>query len=156
MKMDHMILYIIYACTFMSLAYIPKSKWREASIAFLFQQFITWSLGLIPVEYHLLEYPVRELPDVNGTSFLFEFLVYPIIGVFFCIHYPRTKTLWRKFIYISGFCTVLTISEVLFEKYTDLIRYLHWDWYVSWLSIYATLYVLWVFYSWYFKLNRKT
>ncbi|MEH7381304.1 CBO0543 family protein [Bacillus sp. JJ1533] len=154
MKLEHMILYIIYGCTFISLAYIPKSKWREASIAFLFQQTITWSLGLITVEFHLLEYPDRELSSINGTSFLFEFLCYPVISIFFCIHYPRTKPIWKKFIYISGFCSVLTLLEVIIEKYTNLIHYLHWDWYVSWLSIYATLYLLWVFYCWYFRLER--
>ncbi|MEH7237641.1 CBO0543 family protein [Bacillus sp. JJ1562] len=148
-----MILYICYSCTIISLAFIPKNKLREASIAFLFQQFVSWFLGLLAVELHLLEYPVREFPNVNGTSFLFEFLVYPVISVFFCIYYPKTSTNWKKFIYISAFCTAMTISEVIYEKYTDLINYVHWDWYVSWISLYATLLLLWKFYKWYFKLT---
>ncbi len=134
MKIELMILYIIYSCIFISLAFIPKGKWREASIAFLFQQCITWFLGLIPVQLHLLEYPVREFPTVNGTSFLFEFLAYPVISIFFCIYYPQTSSKRKKFLYASGFSTAITISEVIFEKYTDLITYIHWGWYVSWLS----------------------
>lgn len=154
MKLEHMILYIIYACVFISFAFIPKDKRREASIAFSFQQCTTWFLGLIPVQLHLLEYPAREFPQVNGTSFLFEFLAYPVIGVFFCIHYPLTGNRRKKFIYVSGLCTVITILEVIFEKYTDLITYLHWDWYVSWVTIYGTLSLLWAFYKWYFRLNE--
>jgi len=154
MKMEYMMLYIIYSCTFIAIAFIPKDKWREASIAFLFQQCVTWFLGLIPVELHLLAYPVREFPNVNGTSFLFEFLLYPLIGVFFCIHYPHKRTKWRQFIYVSSFSTVLTLLEVIFEKYTDLITYVHWQWYVSWLTISLTLSLLWIFYKWYFKLQE--
>ncbi|WP_099355064.1 CBO0543 family protein [Fredinandcohnia onubensis] len=153
MKMEHMILYIIYACTIISLAFIPKNKWKEASLAFLFQQCVTWFLGLLVVELHLLKYPVMEFPNVNGTSFLFEFLAYPIICAFFCIYYPRKSTSWRKVFYISTFCTIMTISEIIFVKYTDLIIYVHWDWYITWLSLYASLFLLWSFYKWYFKLN---
>lgn len=153
MKMEHMILYIIYACTIISLAFIPKNKWKEASLAFLFQQCVTWFLGLLVVELHLLKYPVREFPNVNGTSFLFEFLAYPIISAFFCIYYPRKSTSWRKVFYISTFCTAMTISEIIYVKYTALITYVHWDWYITWLSLYASLFLLWSFYKWYFKLN---
>jgi hypothetical protein len=155
MTKDHMILYIVYACTFISLAFIPKDKWREASIAFSFQQFVTWTLGLVVVEFHWIEYPVRELAKVNGSSFLFEFLVYPIIGIFFCLYYPLRSTNWKKVLYISAFTTGITIPEVIIEKYTNLIKYIHWDWYVTSASVYATLYLLWVFYRWYLKLPNN-
>jgi hypothetical protein len=153
MMKDYMILYIVYACTFISLAFIPKDKQREASIAFSFQQFVTWFLGLVVVELDLIEYPVRELADVNGSSFLFEFLVYPVIGIYFCLYYPLKSPNWKKVIYISSFSTAITIPEIIVENYTNLIRYIHWDWYVTWTSVYATLYLLWFFYKWYFKLQ---
>lgn len=154
MQIDHLILYILYAITFMSLAYIPKSKWREASLAFSFQQCITWFLGLLVVELNLIEYPVRELAKVNRTSFLFEFIQYPLISSFYCIYYPLTRSTRITILYTSTFCTALVIPEILFEKYTDLISYVHWEWYVSWLSMYITLTILWHFYKWYFKLGE--
>ncbi|WP_425541874.1 CBO0543 family protein [Bacillus carboniphilus] len=138
----------------MSLAYIPKSKWREASLAFSFQQCITWFLGLLVVELNLIEYPVRELAKVNRTSFLFEFIQYPIVSSFYCIYYPLNRTLRVRILYTSTFCTALVIPEILFEKYTDLISYVHWEWYVSWLSIYISLTILWYFYKWYFRLEE--
>lgn len=153
--MEHMILYIVYACTFISLAYIPKNKWREASIAYFFQQCTTWFLGLLTVELDLLEYPVREFANINETSFLFEFLFYPIVGSFFCIYYPRNKSMGKKILYTSAFCTSLTIPEVIVESYTNLINYLKWEWYITWLSLYITLKILWIFYKWFFQLNEK-
>ncbi|WP_096155622.1 MULTISPECIES: CBO0543 family protein [Bacillus] len=153
MNIEFMLLYVLYAITFISLGFIPKNKWREASIAFSFQQFVTWFLGLLVVQLNLIEYPVRELANVNGTSFLFEFIMFPIISSFFCIYYPQKKTIWKKFVYISSFCTILTLLEILFEKYTNLINYLHWDWYVTWITVFGSLILIWKFYKWFFQLK---
>ncbi|WP_395947785.1 CBO0543 family protein [Bacillus sp. X1(2014)] len=109
----------------------------------------------IAVGLNLLEYPVRELAKVNGTSFLYEFFLFPVVTIFFCIYYPQTSKRWKKFIYISAFSTGLTIPEVIIVQYTNLIKYLKWEWYYTWTSVYATLFLAWVFYKWYFKLNKR-
>lgn len=155
MKIDQLILYILYSCTFISLAFIPKDKLRDASIIFLFQQFVTWFAGILAVGFNLLEYPVRELAKVNGTSFLYEFFQYPVITVFFCLFYPKTNSFWKKSLYISAYSTGLTLPEVIIEKYTNLISYIHWHWYYTWASVYATLFLAWIFYKWYFRLNNR-
>ena len=155
MKVDLLIIYILYSFTFISLAFIPKNKLRDASIIFLFQQAVTWFAGILAVGLNLLEYPVRELAKVNGTSFLYEFFLFPVVTIFFCIYYPRTSIRWKKIIYISAFSTGLTVPEVIIEHYTNLIKYLRWEWYVTWISVYATLFLAWVFYKWYFKLNKR-
>ncbi|MDR7236596.1 CBO0543 family protein [Neobacillus drentensis] len=155
MKVDQSILYILYACTFISLAFIPKHKLRDASIIFLFQQAVTWFAGILAVGFNLLEYPVRELAKVNGTSFLYEFFLYPVITIFFCLYYPRISKRWKKIIYISTFSTGLTIPEVIIEQNTNLIKYLKWEWYDTWASVYITLFLAWIFYKWYFKLTNR-
>lgn len=158
MKIDQMILYILYACTFISLAFIPKNKLRDASIIFIFQQGVTWFAGILAIGFNLLEYPVRELAKVNGTSFLFEFFLYPVITIFFCINYPKTNSIWIKFLYLGAFATGLTgltVPEVIIEKYTNLITYIDWKWYYTWSSVYATLYLAWTFYRWLFRLNNR-
>ncbi|MCT2535349.1 hypothetical protein NC661_19355 [Aquibacillus koreensis] len=153
MNLEHMILYSVYACTFISFAFIPKNKIREASVIYLFQLFVSWFLGLLVVELDLIEYPIRELARVNGTSFLFEFLVYPIITVYYSIYYPRIASKWKGILYTGLFATGITIPEIIVERYTDIIRYLHWHWSISWLSIYLTLSLSWLFYKWYFKID---
>lgn len=155
MQIDHLILYIVYGICFILLAYVPRQKWREASIAFLFQQFVTWFLGLLVVELRLIDYPIRELAHVTRSSFVFEFLAFPIVGIFFCLYFPVSRGGWAKFLYTSLFSTTLTIPEVLLEKYTDLIHYHKWEWYITWLSLSATLYLAWIFYCWYFQLAKK-
>lgn len=157
MKIEHTILYAIYACTFIAIAFIPKNKLKQASIIFTYQQCVTWFLGLLVVELHLLEYPVRELANVHETSFLFEFLVFPVISIFFCLYYPLISNAWRKFLYTSAFCTGITMLEVIFEKYTLLITYIKWEWYFTWFSVYSTLILSWFFYKWFFKItDNKT
>jgi hypothetical protein len=153
MNIEHTILYSYYAAAFISLRFIPRDKWREASIIFLGQQFFTWFSGLLVVELQLIEYPVRELADVHKTSFLFEFLAFPIISIFYCIYYPQAAGAWRKFLYTSAFCSVLTLLEIIFEQYTLLISYIKWDWYVTWISVYAALLLSHWFYKWFFKIN---
>ncbi|MED4225034.1 CBO0543 family protein [Neobacillus cucumis] len=96
MKVDQLIIYILYSCTFISLAFIPKEKLRDASIIFLFQQAVTWFAGILAVGLNLVEYPVRELAKVNGTSFLYEFFLFPVVTIFFCIYYPRASKRWKN------------------------------------------------------------
>lgn len=153
MPTDYLILHIVYAISFILLAYIPRDRFREASIAFLFHQFITWFLGLLVVELRLLEYPVREFSDTLRTSFVYEFLAFPMIGVFYCLYFPINKSGWAKFLYTSAFATGLTIPEIFINKYTNLVEYHHWGWYVTWGSISTTLYLLGIFYRWYFRLE---
>ncbi|MBU8919007.1 CBO0543 family protein [Neobacillus sp. 114] len=149
--MEVTFLYAIWSITIFSLVLIPKKRLNEASVIFVFQQLITWSLGLIVAELNWIEYPVREFASVNRTSFTFEFWVYPLISVFYVLHYPVHKSNWKRIFYTSIITTVLIISEILFEKFTDLIEYIHWEWYVSWISVYATLYVAQRFHRWFFK-----
>lgn len=149
--MEVTLLYAIWSITIYSLVLIPKKRLNEASVIFVYQQLITWSLGLIVAELNWIEYPVREFASVNRTSFTFEFWVYPVISVFYVLYYPVHKSVWKRILYTAMITTVLIISEVLFEKFTNLIKYIHWEWYVSWISVYATLYVAQRFHRWFFK-----
>lgn len=45
-----------------------------------------------------------------------------------------------KFIYIASYTGIKTLIEALLEKYTNLIKYVNWQWYWSFM-----------FYKWYFK-----
>lgn len=155
MNVEKTILYSIWSITLISLVFLPKNRLREASISYLFQQSISWFLGLLVIEWHLIEYPVRELASVNKTSFTFEFFVYPVISAFFAIYYPGHRSLWIRFFYLSFFSTIVTVSEVLFENYTDLIKYVRWEWYYSWISVFLTLGLLRLFYSWFFKYDQR-
>ncbi|NMC57343.1 MAG: hypothetical protein GYA50_09005, partial [Eubacteriaceae bacterium] len=115
----------------------------------------TWILGLTVVQLGLIEYPVRFFPYATRTSFTFEYFVYPSICVIFNLYYPNGKSRFRQFMHYFYFCTAITIIEVLIEKYTDIIKYLHWTWHVTWITLFITFFLSRKFYVWFFSKYNK-
>lgn len=141
MKLYYGILAGVWILSLLLMILIPKDRRRMAVLAFLFKQTITYLLGLVAVELGLLAYPVRELADINRTSFTYEFMAYPMVCAIFNVYYPNGKSLWRQVIYYAGFCTILTVPEILLERYTPLVQYIHWNWPVTWLSLLVTFFM---------------
>ena len=129
---------------------VPKHRRREAHVVFLFQQLITWALGLCTVEFGLLKYPVHELHKANYTSITFEYFIYPTVAVYFNLYYPSKRAVWLRLCYYAAFAASITGPEVLIEHTTRLIHYTGWHWYYTTVSITATLLLSRLFYSWYF------
>jgi hypothetical protein len=90
---------------------VPRNKLREAQLIFLFKQMLAWVNGLIVVELHLIEYPVRELMAYGG-SFSFEFFIYPAVCVLFNLHFPEDKGWMAETGWYILFPTWMTIMEV--------------------------------------------
>lgn len=135
---------------FMSLWFIPKHKRRVASFIFLFAQMPAWILGLLVVEAGLIEYPVRELHKANATSFTFEFLVLPLLCVFFNLYYPEGASISKKLAYYIKILSIFTTVEYVVEKYTLVINYLHWEWYFTFASMGIVIYLIRAGYKWFF------
>lgn len=148
--------YIIYTVQvilviFLLYRYIPKNKIRDAHVAYLFKLMITWSVGLIVAENRLIEYPIRMFPYANKASFIFEFFLYPAICAIFIVNYPEKKNLFGKFMYYFYYCTALTIIEVLEERYTLILDYIHWNWFLTWISFFATFLIARNYNKWFFS-----
>jgi hypothetical protein len=74
--------------------------------------------------------------------------------VLFNLHYPEKKGYLGQFMHYVYFCTAMTIVEVLCQSYTNLIRYIHWSWYMTWITEFATFFISRRFYTWFFKLKK--
>ncbi|HYE12406.1 MAG TPA: CBO0543 family protein [Patescibacteria group bacterium] len=135
--------------------FVPRNKIREASLIFLFKQTMTWILGLTVVELGLLEYPVRSFRYATNTSFDFEYFFYPAICIIFNLHYPNKKSTLMQFMYYAYYCTSMSAIELIVEKYTDIITYIHWTWYATWVSLFITFYLSRKFYRWFFRLKEN-
>jgi len=135
--------------------YVPKEKIREAQIAFLAQQAITWAFGFAVVEMRLLEYPVRFFEYASRTSFTFEYFVYPSISVLFVLYHPNGKGILKQLGYNAKYCSVITGIEVILERYTDLISYHHWNWLYTWIGVFITLYLCNRYHQWFFKQDKS-
>ncbi|HJV45834.1 MAG TPA: CBO0543 family protein [Bacillota bacterium] len=131
--------------------YIPRSKLLDAHISFLFMQAQTWLLGAIVVELHLIEYPYRFVKYAYRISFVYEYFIYPAISALFNVHFPQKKGWKVKTIYVFSYASVLTVIEVILEKYTYVIKYIHWYWYWTWISLVITLLISYFYYLWFYK-----
>lgn len=150
MRMEWWLLLLVYILTTGILFFIPKKKFRLAIVAFLFKQIITFLIGLVVVELGLLEYPVRLFASINRTSFTYEFYVFPVVCAAFNVWYPSDRRKLIQFGYYTGFSSVMTILEVIIEKYTDLIEYIHWEWYISWITLCCSFFISRLFCVWFF------
>ena len=111
--------------------------------------------GLSVVEFKLIEYPSKaSIPYASKTSFAFEYFIYPCICAIFNVHYPIKKNTFGEFMYYFYYCTSMTVLEIFVEKYTNILKYIHWTWYITWITLYMTFYCTRKFYLW-FKKNDK-
>ncbi|MED4203324.1 CBO0543 family protein [Neobacillus mesonae] len=154
MRIEWWILISVYIVTAGLIFFIPKNKIRLAVVAFLFKQMITFIIGLMVYEWGLLEYPVRLFASINRTSFTFEYFSFPMVCAVFNVWFPAHRTKLIQWGYYASFSSVLVIMEVIIEKYTELINYIHWEWYISWLSICLSFFISRLFCVWFFGKGR--
>jgi hypothetical protein len=138
LPLQYGIIVSVWILSLLLILIIPPQKRRLAMVAFLFKQYITCIFGHAVVELQLLAYPVRELADVSRTSFTYEYMAYPMTCAVFNAYFPSHRSGWIQFGYYVLFTTVLTVGEVLLVQYTDLIRYVRWNWFWSWATIFLT------------------
>ncbi|UOQ93929.1 hypothetical protein MUO14_02805 [Halobacillus shinanisalinarum] len=132
------IFYILGATLLLfSLKKPPRRNWL---LIYFTTAYFAVFLGNLIVEYHFLTFPVTLFKHLDG-SVLFEFLLFPVI----CIYYYQTTyhsaifgIVWQAAVY-SG---ALTIVESFLEMYTDLIKYLQWDWYYTWISVFIFMVIV--------------
>ncbi|MDD9272179.1 CBO0543 family protein [Paenibacillus sp. GCM10023248] len=150
--MDTIILYGVWIITALLLIiFIGRRHHIRAQLSFMFMQVPTWLLRSLAVKGGLIEYPVGFLSMVYKASFTYEFFVYPAVSAIFNVHFPKEKSWPVKIAYTLIFPTVLTAGEVWLETHTDLIAYLNWNWFMSFLSILFTLLISYGYYRWFFK-----
>lgn len=154
MKLETILLISASLIFILSLLFIPKANRLQAQFVFLFIQFPIWLLGLVAVELKLLEYPVHELSRANSTSFVFEYLIFPIYCIHFNVRYPRQATNLKKTLYYLGASLALTGFEIIIEKYTDIIEYTGWTWYITFLTVLLILWLSRITTLWFFHKFR--
>lgn len=132
--------------------FVPRNRIREALVIFSFKQMTTWLFGLLVVEKNLISYPYRIFFKKGlKSSFTFEFFVYPATCVLFNLYYPDKRSEFFKFFYFFSFPAIITLFELIALKYTKLIKYKNWTWYLTFSTLWATFYLSHIYYRWYFK-----
>ncbi len=140
MRLESILLTSVVLFSLFSLFFVPKKYWAQAQFIFLFVQLPTWLLGLVVVELRLLEYPYRELAAVNSTSFIYEYLILPVICVHFNAYFPKGAKIKKLGFYLL-ISSMITILDLVIENYTALLNYTGWHWYMTFPSV---LFILWL------------
>lgn len=144
----------VWLVSFISIWFIPKSKYRQVSFIFIFSQLPAWIFGLLVVEAGLIEYPVREFHKANATSFTFEYIVLPLICIFFNLHFPEDKGVYRRIIYYAAFLVPFTLIEYFAERYTLILDYIHWEWYITLITMSIFIYFVRSVYKWFYNIGK--
>ncbi|MDR6997802.1 CBO0543 family protein [Neobacillus niacini] len=133
------------------LKYIPKERKRTAHITFLFVSTITWIYEYIAILTGVVEFPFREFNAATKMSFSLYYIVYPTFGVFFIILYPMEKMKRKIFIHFFVFALAITTFTFLIDKYSSLIDFIKWNWFVSFFSNIIILVIVKKFLNWFKK-----
>jgi len=136
--------------------FVPKSKLREAIFGLLLMQSLTWVLGGLMVELKLISYPSHLFSYAFRTSFTFEYVAFPVVGVLFNLYFPKGSNWVKKTGFSILLPSLIVIGEVFLERYTDNIKYLHWNWFYSWGSMLMTLLLEYLIFRWFFKKYHST
>ncbi|WP_430786832.1 CBO0543 family protein [Virgibacillus flavescens] len=123
------------ALLFFSIKILPFAEW---TIAYLLTSYLSIILGVLVVEEKMLDYPVKFLDGHFDSNLLYEYLWLPIAIIYFyrTTYYSRfSGILLQGLVYTS----VLTIIEVLIEKNTNIIEYITWTWWYTFVSVFILM-----------------
>ncbi|WP_299089555.1 CBO0543 family protein [uncultured Metabacillus sp.] len=120
---------------------LRKPPIKHWILIYLLASYFSIFLGVLVVEEKMLKYPVQFFDKYFSSSILYEYLLFPVV----CIYFYQT-TFHSKFLGIIRqaflYTAALTLTEIMLEKYTDLIEYLTWTWLHTFISIYLLMLTL--------------
>ena len=128
-----------------------REKLKDWFLIFFLKGYISSFLDQIIVKKKQISYPVRFMSKYFDSSILFDYLLFPIL----CVFYNRTSeksNLHSIFLQSFIYSTPMTVLEVILEKNTNLIRY-NKNW--NWLITYSTLVVTFLFVRGFIAIIRK-
>ena len=115
-----------------------REKLKDWFLIFFLKGYISSFLDQIIVKKKHISYPVRFMSKYFDSSILFDYLLFPIL----CVFYNRTSeksNLHSIFLQSFIYSTPMTVLEVILEKNTNLIKYnKNWNWLITYLSLVIT------------------
>lgn len=150
--MQKKLLKIILGIGLLSIPFAFKRKrLKDWLLIFFTKGYISSFIDNVIVKNKNISYPIRFLPKYFSLSILFDYLLFPLL----CVFYNRTslKSKPISILLQSLFYSMpMTVFEVILEKYTNLIKYKKsWNWMIT----YSTLVVTFLFVRGFMFVTRK-
>ncbi|KKI91321.1 hypothetical protein WQ54_15365 [Bacillus sp. SA1-12] len=152
MLMEHWILVAMWVFGFVGfLLLIPRKDRRKGWLAFLMFQAFIWLCDMPSFQYGLLSAPVREFPKATDLAITINYFFYPVMFSIFYVHKKGNGSIWSRFAYFFVWISIMTLFDVVLERYTDLLEYGFITWYGMLIYIGFLFYVSQVCCNWFFK-----
>ncbi|WHY66805.1 CBO0543 family protein [Neobacillus sp. SuZ13] len=128
----------------------PKNQYRKLLFSLLTCQALLWINSLVHVEFNLLAFPVREFPKATDLLITTEYFFYPLLCGLYIAYEPK-RSFKTRLIYLSVWISFITVYDVILVKYTNLVEYVHYAWYFTWIDFFCIFAVTNLIYQWIFK-----
>lgn len=130
--------------------FTPKNRRRRLIFAFLVCKTFAWLTNLLQAWYGVISFPIREFPEATSVLITTGYFFYPLICGFYIIFEPKANLMVR-FFYLAIWVSAAAIFEVVIEMYTNLIEYIHFAWYWTWIEFFCLFAVSNIIYKWFFR-----
>lgn len=128
----------------------------QLTLSFLISCQTNTIITMVLYNRHMLEFPHRLLPKFTDIPLNFDYSVLPILHVFF-LQWTFRESWWKASNKALLITTILTIFEILFETFTDLITYYTWTWYFTFLTVWIVLILnRWIVLFWFRKTSQHS
>lgn len=110
---------------------------RDWIVVFLYICVFDSLWGTAVVNANRIEFPFRQFPQLFKMGLLFDYWIFPIL----CVLYnqiTRERGLWPIFYYAVLFSAGMTAIEYSLESYTNLIKYINWNWFATFYTLTIT------------------
>lgn len=124
MTLESYIMILTSTLSLASVFYIPKNKIRLALISFLSFEPLTWAGHLYLTEKGTIEFPVRLFARATKGGILFNFVLYPMIFVWFILLWPAMTSLTKKIFHYLFFISLIVWFIKFTGDYTQLQNFL--------------------------------
>lgn len=131
--------------------FIPRKDWRKGFLAFLMFQAIIWLCDMPSFEFGLLSAPVREFPKATGLPVTIDYLFYPALFSIYYVNKKGKANKWSRFTYFFIWVTVITLFDIIIQKYTGLLEYKLLPLYGMWIYISFLFFVSHICCNWFYK-----
>jgi hypothetical protein len=132
-------LFFIWGIGFLLVPFwIRKPPLKDWTIIFLLAGFLSGMLDLFVTANRRVTYSISLIGKKIDISLLFDYLLFPTLGVFYNQATFRSKIkgiLWKALC----FSIPMTATEYWLEKYTKLVNWKNWSWYYTFASVTVVL-----------------